>query len=345
MKFGIFSLPTYFPESDGSVNDFFRRVLDFLDESERLGFDVAWANEHHFHPYGGMIPFPPVLLATVAARTQRMRIGTSVALPPLYHPLQLAEAYAMLDQVSGGRLEFGVGRGFVRHDYETVGVPWDEAQERMVETIEVVLKAWQEQPFSHHGKYFHFDDVSVWPTPLQRPHPPVWGACTANPASFEWCGRSGFNLLTVIHLKPLEDLAALVRLYKDAAADAGHDVSKLRVSTHFQAYCSEDREEAVREASRAMIRYRDLNTDARLQTAATLYGRDHASPEALIEEGRACVGRPDECAAILARARDVVGLDEVDFTFYYGGMDYQKAKRSYELFAREVMPVVRGQTA
>src|SRR5690242_2657786 len=95
LKFGIFALPTYYGETDGPIEAFYQRLIDLLVDSERAGFDVAWANEHHFHPYGGMVPFPPVLLSAVAARTSRIRLGTSVALPPLYNPLQLAEAYAM----------------------------------------------------------------------------------------------------------------------------------------------------------------------------------------------------------------------------------------------------------
>jgi natural product biosynthesis luciferase-like monooxygenase protein len=320
------------------VNDFYQRILQLLEDSERLGFDAAWANEHHFHPYGGMIPFPPVLLGALAARTSRIRLGTSVALLPLHHPLELAEAYAMLDQISGGRLDLGVGRGFVQYDYATFGVPVEEGQARVEETLEVMLKAWQRQPFSHHGRFFHFENVSVLPAPMQRPHPPVWIACTSNPEGFAWAGRQGFNLLTVVHVRPLEKLAESVRIYRDAAAEAGHDPARLEVSTHFQVYCREHRDEAVREGCAAIRRYGELNAAARLQGSATLASRDRDPPEELIAMGRACIGTPDDCAAILAQARDVLGLTEVDCTFYFGGIDYAKARRSFELFAREVMP-------
>src|SRR5947209_5515648 len=123
MRFGIFALPTYFAENDGSLSEFYQHILALLTEAEALGFDSAWVNEHHFHAYGGMIPSPPVLLAALARRTSRIRLGTSVALLPLHHPLQAAEAYAMLDQISGGRLDLGIGRGFVKNDYDTLGVP------------------------------------------------------------------------------------------------------------------------------------------------------------------------------------------------------------------------------
>jgi len=342
VKFGIFSLPTYYEEADGSVNDFYQRILTLLEEAEERGFDYAWANEHHFHPYGGMIPFPPVLLSAVAARTKRIRLGTSVTLPPLYHPLHVAEAYAMLDQISGGRLDFGVGRGFVAFDYATFGVPLEEAQERLLESLEVILGCWQNRPFSHHGKYVNFDDVSVLPAPIQKPHPPVWMACTSNPEGFAYAGRHGFNLLTVVHVFPMEKLAGLIKLYRDAAAEAGHDPAKLQVSTHYQVLCSESREQAVSQGIQAIKRYGELNSAARQQGSATLIGRrDRDNPEELIEGGRVCLGRPDDCVAVLKRAQETLGVDEVDCTFYFGGIDYATAQRSYELFATEVMPKLR----
>ncbi|HEX6512691.1 MAG TPA: LLM class flavin-dependent oxidoreductase [Chloroflexota bacterium] len=339
MKFGIFSLPTYYGETDGSINDFYRRILDMLEEAERRGFSSAWANEHHFHPYGGMIPFPPVLLAAVAARTRRIRVGTSVALLPLYNPLHIAESYAMLDQVSGGRLNLGVGRGFVAYDYETFGVPVEEGQERLMESVEVVLKAWQQRPFSHHGRFYNFDNVSVLPPPLQQPHPPIWNAVTMNPDNFAWTGRQGFSLLTVVHVNRTERLAELVRIYRQAAAEAGHDPAKLDVASHFQVYCSEDRDEALREGELAVQRYGELNAAARKQGSATLLGRpERDSFQALVDDGRVCIGTPDDCVRILRHAEETIGVTQVDCTFYFGGLSYDKVRRSYDLFSREVMP-------
>jgi alkanesulfonate monooxygenase SsuD/methylene tetrahydromethanopterin reductase-like flavin-dependent oxidoreductase (luciferase family) len=338
LKFGIFALPTYFPERDGAIAEFYQRILDLLVSSEGYGFDVAWTNEHHFHPYGGMVPFPPVLLSAVAARTSRIRLGTSVALPPLYNPVHLAEAYAMLDQISGGRLEFGVGRGFVLYDYETFGVPYAESQQRLTESLEIVRAAWTSRPFSYHGKHFQFDGVSVLPPPLQQPHPPIWGACTANPDSFAWFGARGHNLLTVVHVKPWQELRGLIDTWRQAARANGHDPDQLEVATHYQVYCCEDRDEAIRDGVQAMINYRQLNTEARLQGSATLPGRDSVPPQELIAGGRAAIGTPDDIVAMFEHARDELGLTAIDCTFYFGGLEYDKVRRSHELFSREVIP-------
>jgi natural product biosynthesis luciferase-like monooxygenase protein len=338
MQFGIFSLPTYFPEIDGTITDFYQHILQLLEDSERLGFDTAWVNEHHFHTYGGMIPAPPVLLAALAARTTRIRLGTSVALLPLQHPLATAEAYAMLDQVSGGRLEFGIGRGFMRYDYQTLGVPWAEGQDRAVECIEIIRKAWQERPFSHRGGHYAFDQVSVWPPPLQTPHPPIWLAATSTPESFSWAGREGFQLLTVIYLLTVDELAALIERYREAAAAAGRPPESLRISTHLQVYCREDGDAARREGEQAIRRYLDQINEARMQGGVPPLPIGELSIDRLVAEGRVAMGTPDECADVVERARQALGLTGVDCTFYFGGIDYPKARASLELFAREVMP-------
>jgi natural product biosynthesis luciferase-like monooxygenase protein len=341
MRFGIFSLPTYFAETDGSLSQFYQHILQLLTDSERLGFDIAWCNEHHFHEYGGMIPAPSVLLAAVAARTSRIRLGTSVALLPLHNPLEQAEAYAMLDQISGGRLELGVGRGFIRFDYETYGVPWEQAQERLLESVAVVEKAWAQRPFSHHGRYFNYDDVAVWPAPAQTPHPPVWGSATFTAESFHWWGAHGYNLLTVIYIKPLADLAAQLQRYRDAAAANGFNPADLQVSTHLQVYCSEDDAEARRTAKDAVARYVAQLNAARLRGGVEAIGGpelEDIDVDALVADARVCVGTPDECAAVVAHARDTLGLDGIDCTFYFGGIPYDAARRSFELFATEVMP-------
>src|SRR4051812_16096766 len=118
MQFGAYAMPSYRPEFGGTPGGFLRATVDHLASAEALGFDSVWVNEHHFHEYGGMMPSLPIMLSSLAQRTARVRLGSSVVVLPLHNPLEVAEQLAMVDLLSGGRVEFGIGRGFVTHDYD-----------------------------------------------------------------------------------------------------------------------------------------------------------------------------------------------------------------------------------
>jgi natural product biosynthesis luciferase-like monooxygenase protein len=343
MEFSLFALPTYYRETDGPLGAYYRRLVDFLVSAEDLGYDGIWANEHHFHPYGGLIPAPAVLLSAVAQRTKRVRLGTSVVVLPLHHPLEVAEQLAMVDVMSGGRVDLGIGRGFVPFDYHMWNVPMSEGQERTLESLEVILKAWSRQPFSHDGKYFHFENVEVWPHPEQAPHPPVWIAASNNPESFINAGQKGYNLLTVSSLKPMEAIAGLAQHYHDAWKAAGHDPAGYKYNTHYQIVVDEDRERARRVVAEAIPRYSQL-----LREATSLFtapgNRPYANPladfsvDGWIDQGRILCGTPDDVVAILQRAERELGITGVDGAFYFGGMPFETAERSLRLFAEHVIP-------
>lgn len=346
MKFGHFCLPTYYPDVYPSVGAHMRHLVDFMAASEDLGFDALWANEHHFHAYGGHIPSVPVFLAALAQRTKRVRLGSSIIVMPLHNPIEIAEQLAMVDLMSGGRLELGVGRGFVVHDHETFGVEVSEGQTRTTEGLEVVLKAWKGEAFTHHGQHFNYENLTVWPKPEQSP-PPVWMACSNTPASFEWTARQGYNLLTVAYVKPLPVLAANTTLYRDAWVASGRDLADCEICTHYQVFVDEDGDRARARFKQALERYtallqeslhqaKDVN-EALRQSAA-----EDVDIDRVIEQGRVCAGTPEECTAILQRAQDQLGVTIVDCNFLFGGITYEEADRSINLFAEEVMPKLRG---
>ena len=339
MKFGIYSLPTYFPEVDGSVQDFYRRVIDLFVRAEGAGFHSGWVNEHHFHPFGGMIPQPQVLLAAIAARTSRIRLGTSVSLLPLHHPLALAEGYAMVDQISGGRLDFGIGRGFVKSDYAAYGVPFDEGQDRLMESLDVLLQAWRGEPVRHQGAFYRVegagdDGVELWPRVVQTPHPPIWCAATSNPESFALYGRSGYNLLTLLYPRPLDASAESIRIYREAAHEAGLDPSTLQVAAHAMVYCHEDADEARRTGRAAFERYMDQHGAASQRHGQPMV----AAFDDMVEQGRLLIGTPDECVAALTTLEETLGLSSVDCAFHWGGMGSDASDESFRVFAETVMP-------
>ena len=341
MKFAAYAMPSYRAEFGLTEGDFFRATLDHLANAETLGFDSVWVNEHHFHQYGGMMPSLPTMLAALSQRTSRVRLGTSVVLLPLHNPLVIAEQLAMVDLMSRGRLEFGVGRGFVAHDYEVLGVPYEDAQARLLESLEIILKAWEGRSFSHAGSYHQLHDVEVWPRPEQRPHPPIWIAATSSPKSFEWAGTHGYSLLTIGYVRPIATLASLTRVYRDAWAAAGHP-GEPTIGTHYHVVVAEDRATARRIAESGLTEHVRLNRSSQaLSNQGPPPANEGISIQQLVDEGRLIAGDPDDCADMLRRFAGETGCTETHCLYQFGDIPFSVAQHSMELFAAQVMPRLR----
>src|SRR5216684_5196338 len=206
------------PERRVAIETVFARALDRIEIMDRTGYDAVWLAEHHFHSFS-VCPSVHVMGTHVAARTRRLRIGTAVSLAALYHPLRLAEEVALLDMLSGGRVNWGAGRGFAHSEFNAFGVPPEESAERFREAVEIVLKAWTQERFSYQGAHFNFDDIEVLPKPLQQPHPPTWMAATSEQA-IDWAASRGFSILMDPHASTKE-LGDKRRRYAEKLADAG----------------------------------------------------------------------------------------------------------------------------
>src|SRR4051794_23808963 len=171
MEFGIFH---EFPSLPGRTHaEAFAQSFELVDGAERWGLDAMWLGELHFDPARSVLSAPLCVASAIAARTQRMKIGLAVQVLPLCHPLRLAEEAATVDQISNGRLIFGVGRSGVARTYEAYGVPYGESRERFAETLEILKRAWTEDSFSYQGKYYSFDNVKLTPKPYQKPRPEI----------------------------------------------------------------------------------------------------------------------------------------------------------------------------
>ena len=196
MKFGILYNIDYRPEVHGTSSSYYAQILDEVQLLEELGFDSAWFGEHHYAGYS--FGAPAVIATAAAARTSRLRLGTGVSLIPLHHPLLLAEEYAMLDVLSSGRLEYGIGRGFLNYAYQLMGVDRAQSFERFREGTNIIIKAWTaREPFSFAGKFWPLDDYRLlFPTPVQKPHPPIYGAGAMSQESYIFAGSRGLHLCT-----------------------------------------------------------------------------------------------------------------------------------------------------
>ncbi|MEU3413196.1 MULTISPECIES: LLM class flavin-dependent oxidoreductase [unclassified Streptomyces] len=200
----------------------YSRALERIDLMERSGvYDAVWLAEHHFTTYS-VSPSVSMMGTMVAARTERLRIGTAVSLAAMQHPLRLAEEIALLDVLSGGRVNWGAGRGNDPTEFRVFGLDLDRSYALFRENVEVVLQAWRQERLTHRGRFHTFEDIEVLPKPLQRPHPPVWMAASS-PEAVAWAASAGYSIL----MDPHSSHAAIgvkYRAYRQGLADAGHPV-------------------------------------------------------------------------------------------------------------------------
>lgn len=220
MKFGVlqfFSWSRRIP-----LEEVYRRAFERIAIMDEGGYDAVWLAEHHFNTYS-VCPSVHVMATHVAARTNRLRIGTAVSLAAFYHPLRLAEEVALLDILSGGRVNWGAGRGFDPTEFRAFDVPVAESADRFREAVDVVLAAWREEPLTHHGRFWNFDGVDVLPKPQQKPHPPVWLASTS-PESIRRSAEAGQDILMDPHASHAE-IAEKQRLYRETLTANGHSLA------------------------------------------------------------------------------------------------------------------------
>src|SRR5215471_13934946 len=195
MEFGIFgSAQAHSGDLGPETGQGFRDYLDYAVEAEALGYRSSFLVEHHFSGWN-QVSATLMLQTALAMRTTTLRLGTAVIVLPWHNPVLLAEQAATLDLISDGRLDFGIGKGYRHNEFRGFGIPQEEAEPRFEEAIEVILRSWtSRQRFSHHGRYWQFEDIVVEPPTAQRPHPPFWVAA-ASASSIRRAAGRGFNLI------------------------------------------------------------------------------------------------------------------------------------------------------
>jgi alkanesulfonate monooxygenase SsuD/methylene tetrahydromethanopterin reductase-like flavin-dependent oxidoreductase (luciferase family) len=337
----------------------FAEALSVADLAETSGLDGVWLAERHFaaprrptDPMGAGIPsiasVPLVLAAAIAGRTRRLRIATGVSVLPLVHPIRTAEEAATVDQVSQGRLDFGVGRSGFPRAYAGYGIPYEESRGRFQESLEIILKAWTRERFSHAGNYFTCKDLTVVPRPYQKPHPPIWVAATTQD-TFPMVGRLGFSLVTGLRGFDVSQVKQHLAAYRAARRDAGH-AGPGSVFLRIPVYVADTAERARTEPEESTVRsYRRLaeNFAASVGEAGTTAGeeraeRAHGLAEVTYEEllrDRLAYGTPDTVVARLAELREELGLAGVVMEPNVGGrIPLDQVSRSIRLYAEEVAP-------
>jgi alkanesulfonate monooxygenase SsuD/methylene tetrahydromethanopterin reductase-like flavin-dependent oxidoreductase (luciferase family) len=353
MRFGTY----YFLQAPAWLShpEVVRRDIEQMAWTEELGFDSLWLTEHHFIEYG--LSVAPAVLATAAAmRTRRVRIGLAAAILPFHDPVRLAEELALVDILSEGRLDIGVGRGNRPVEFEGYRVPQVESRERFEEVLAILVRAWTTERFSYAGRYHQIPEVRVIPKPIQRPHPPLYVVCTS-PDSIEATARRGLPMLNSLLRGSVAQLETNHDTYRKACRNAGRSEAEIAsllrrwgVSRHV--YVAPTDAEALAEAKEAELWYQDAlrrflipERMDRVHPALQPWFRSMAERlttitwDQLVTETVA-FGAPDTVARKIEEfAR--LGVGEVLCWMNFGGLPQERVRRSMELFAREVMPRFR----
>jgi alkanesulfonate monooxygenase SsuD/methylene tetrahydromethanopterin reductase-like flavin-dependent oxidoreductase (luciferase family) len=331
-----------------SQPDAFAESFSQVDAAERWGLDAMWLAEIHVAPERSVCAVPLTIASAIAARTSRIKIGTGVQVLPLCHPLRVGEEAATVDQISHGRLIFGVGRSGFPRTYEAYGVPYGESQERFAETLEILKRAWTEDPFSYSGKYYKFENVRLTPKPYQKPWPEIRIAANS-PDTFPAIGKLGHGVFVAVRLGTLSELAPNIRAYREAYKAAGHP-GEGKVFLRAPVYVAETADQARSEPEESiMYFYRYLGE--RLEDSATRAGvraiEDRAArgrrlqtityDEALRD--KIIVGTPDQVTDRLMQLKEELGLDGILAEMNCGTkILHSQVMKSLQLLCERVKP-------
>ena len=337
----------------------YNRYLDELEYAEQLGFDGICVNEHHQNAYGTM-PSPNLMAATLVRRTERLKIAiVGNGLPLRDHPLRVAEEVAMLDVISGGRIISGFVRG-IGDEYFSMSIDPSTSRERFSEAHDLIIKAWTtEGPFRWIGKHYRLNYVNVWPRPLQQPHPPIWIPAFGSTETMTWAAENHYTYLSVF--APSKLLKRWFDGYREGARVAGYEAPRDKIGILLPIYVAETDKQAHAEGRQYVtwlyhkgLKHKfehlfppgymtDHSWGRFLQSGLGAYS--DVSYEDLVAQGYAVVGSPATVRERLAELADELGFGLVNALLHIGDMPHDHTIRNMELFAREVMPHFRTQSA
>ena len=332
LTFGVFD---HMDQSAVPLGRQYEERLKLIEAYDRAGFHAYHLAEHHATPLG-MAPSPSVFLAAVAQRTKRLRFGALVHTLSLYHPLRLAEEICMLDQMSGGRLELGIGKGISPHELAYYGVAPEKAQGLYVEASAVILKALAGGTLTFKGEHFRFDEVPIEMTPVQKPHPPLWCG-TSSPEGTRWFAEHRVNCVTNA---PAARARAITDRYREEWEKLGHRPEALPFIGMARHIIVAETENAAMKAGRPAY-------EKWFRSFMLLWNRHGTKPPNVVlpedftdfvRGGFAFVGTPDAVRERMLAATEAAGINYMLCRFAFGDLPYEVSRRSVDLFEAEVMP-------
>jgi alkanesulfonate monooxygenase SsuD/methylene tetrahydromethanopterin reductase-like flavin-dependent oxidoreductase (luciferase family) len=346
---------SYYDPKNG--HKLYNRYLDELEYADELGFDGICLNEHHQNAYG-LMPIPGVIAGALARRTKRAKIAVlGRALPLLNNPLSVAEEFAMIDNITGGRLIAGFVRG-IGAEYHSWSANPAHSYERYREAHDLIIRAWTETgPFPFEGKHYRFEYVNCWPRPYQQPHPPVWIPSTGSYETIEWAAAPERKYTYLQTFSPVAAIARYMTAYRQAADRHGYEATPAQLGWAVPTYVAETDAVAYAEAKPHIEAFltkflkipplmllppgytsrRSLQgmIEAR-QTLADVSSIDH-----VLKAGMFLCGSPETIRAKIEEHQRTIGFGHLILTIQFGTLPHDLVMKSMTLFAKDVMPHLR----
>ena len=329
----MFSVCDHYPDRPRSGNAFLEEVLEEIVQAEILGYDSYLVAEHHFHEYG-LVSNPALLLSAAAQRTGTIRLGPGISVLPFRNPFQVAEDYALVDQLSNGRLIMGVGSGYLKHEYEGFALDGSDKRERFDGGLDILLRAWAGEAITHESSWFNCANAKLQLLPAQQPYPPIYIAVIRREAAY-YVGRQNNGVIMVPYatVDRLEEIGGLIGEYEKGRSEAGHGGAAgpgALVALH--TYVAETDEEARAHAADPF----DLYVATRLYAKSQVY-------EDILATRLALFGSVERVADQIAELSEM-GVKHLLFLMNFGNMPRDRVQRSMRLMAEEVMPRVAVRT-
>jgi alkanesulfonate monooxygenase SsuD/methylene tetrahydromethanopterin reductase-like flavin-dependent oxidoreductase (luciferase family) len=345
MKFGVLYNIDYHQEVHGSHADYYEAILQQIERMEELGYHSVWFGEHHYAHYSFGVP--SLMCQAAADRTKRIKVGTGVSLLPLQHPVRQAEEFAILDVLSGGRLEYGIGRGYLKWAYDIMGIDEAESVDRYREAMDIIVALWSsDAPVSYQGQFWDVRDYEIFPKPLQSPVP-IYATGASTESSYALAGEKGLNLCCPFFLPNQPLVQKGIQSYRTALRGQGIDPSTRSIMGVMPMYCAESEQEA-RDAFQYTLNYlqffgsldqrsphRAKSYEAYIKGAAQM---GDATYEAFDEANLALIGTPSNIISTIEWVLEYFdGPDYIIMEVAQGGMHPSRVVPVLERFANEVM--------
>jgi alkanesulfonate monooxygenase SsuD/methylene tetrahydromethanopterin reductase-like flavin-dependent oxidoreductase (luciferase family) len=339
MQFGIFDQNDHGPYPLGEQYENRLKLLEFYDSA---GFRTYHMSEHHATPLS-LTPSPSVFLAAIAQRTKRLRLGPLVYVLPAHHPLRLAEEICMLDQLSNGRLDVGIGRGASAHELEYFGIDPDQAQAMYVEAYNVIKQALTQPEVSFAGKHYRFEGVPIEMKPAQLPHPPFWYAVPV-PEGAVWPAQNRINVVCGGPVQRIREITDRYRAEWAACRNSPDDIPLLGIN-RFVIAADTDRE-AMELGRRAWpLFYASFMKLWKKHGTQPRYARIPEDFDTVVKNGVAIAGSPGTISEYVARMAGEAGASYFITQFSFGDLSQQEVLHSAGIFARAVLPAPRDRIA